>query len=187
MATHSSVLAWRSPQIEEPGGLQSVGSQGVGHDWAHTRVSVCLKYFHFLVVSFLVSRNTWSSFSLETSQGNHIFSADRVQWKHVDHDKRAFLDGVVHFGYIATPRNTLFCCYYTTLSTFLYSNVWNQVSLLEARKHRVTETLLFLTRSEKGWVPPMVTLWKDPQSLKRARAPQCYKLQMVLLKHSWIS
>lgn len=117
---------------------------------------------------------------------SHKTSA-RVQWKHVDHDKRAFLDGVVHFGYIATPRNTLFCCYYTTLSTFLYSNVWNQVSLLEARKRRVTETLLFLTRSEKGWVPPMVTLWKDPQSLKRARAPQCYKLQMVLLKHSWIS
>ena len=76
MATHSSVLAWRSPQTEEPGGLQSVGSKGVGHDWAHTRVSVCLKYFHFLVVSFLVSTNTWSSFSLETSQGNHVFSAD---------------------------------------------------------------------------------------------------------------
>ena len=44
----------------------------------------------------------------------------------------------------------LFCCYYTTLSTFLYTNVWNQMSLLEARKRRVTETLLFLTRSAKG-------------------------------------
>ena len=32
MATHSSVLAWRSPQTEEPGGLQSWGSQKVGHD-----------------------------------------------------------------------------------------------------------------------------------------------------------
>ena len=32
MATHSSILAWRTPWTEEPGGLQSMGSQRVGHD-----------------------------------------------------------------------------------------------------------------------------------------------------------
>jgi len=32
MATHSSVLAWRIPWTEKPGGLQSMGSQRVGHD-----------------------------------------------------------------------------------------------------------------------------------------------------------
>ena len=32
MATHSSILAWRIPWTEEPGGLQSPGSQRVGHD-----------------------------------------------------------------------------------------------------------------------------------------------------------
>ena len=32
MATHSSILAWRIPWMEEPGGLQSMGSQRVGHD-----------------------------------------------------------------------------------------------------------------------------------------------------------
>ena len=32
MATHYSVLAWRIPWAEEPGGLQPMGSQGVGHD-----------------------------------------------------------------------------------------------------------------------------------------------------------
>ena len=32
MATHSSVLAWRIPWTKEPGGLQSMGSQGAGHD-----------------------------------------------------------------------------------------------------------------------------------------------------------
>ena len=31
MATHSSILAWRIPWTEEPGGLQSTGSQRVGH------------------------------------------------------------------------------------------------------------------------------------------------------------
>ena len=32
MAIHSSILAWRIPWTEEPGGLQSMGSQRVGHD-----------------------------------------------------------------------------------------------------------------------------------------------------------
>ena len=33
-ATHSSILAWRIPWTEEPGGLQSMGSRRVGQDWA---------------------------------------------------------------------------------------------------------------------------------------------------------
>ena len=32
MATHSSILAWRIPWTEEPGGLQSIGSERVRHD-----------------------------------------------------------------------------------------------------------------------------------------------------------
>ena len=34
MATHSSVLAWRIPGMGEPGGLRSMGSHRVGHDWS---------------------------------------------------------------------------------------------------------------------------------------------------------
>ena len=34
MATHSSVLAWRIPGMGEPGGLPSMGSHRVGHDWS---------------------------------------------------------------------------------------------------------------------------------------------------------
>ena len=34
MATHPSILAWEIPWMEEPGGLQSMGSQRVGHDLA---------------------------------------------------------------------------------------------------------------------------------------------------------
>ena len=34
MATHSSILTWRIPWAEEPGGLQSTGPQRVGHDLA---------------------------------------------------------------------------------------------------------------------------------------------------------
>ena len=39
MAPHSSTLAWKIPWMEEPGGLQSMGSQRVRHDWA-TSVSL---------------------------------------------------------------------------------------------------------------------------------------------------
>ena len=34
MAPHSSTLAWRIPWTDEPGGLRSMGSRRVGHDWA---------------------------------------------------------------------------------------------------------------------------------------------------------
>ena len=34
MATHSSILAWRIPRTEEPGGLQFIRSQRVGHNWS---------------------------------------------------------------------------------------------------------------------------------------------------------
>ena len=36
ITTHSSILAWRIPWTEEPGGLQSLGMQRGGHGWAHT-------------------------------------------------------------------------------------------------------------------------------------------------------
>ena len=42
MAPHSSTLAWKIPWMEEPGGLQSMGSLRVGHDWA---TSLCLFTF----------------------------------------------------------------------------------------------------------------------------------------------
>ena len=40
MATHSSILAWRIPRTEKPGGPQSIGSQRVGHDLVTSHVHV---------------------------------------------------------------------------------------------------------------------------------------------------
>ena len=48
MATHSSILAWKIPWMEEPGGLQSTGSQRVGHNWA-TQQSTRLFLSRFLL------------------------------------------------------------------------------------------------------------------------------------------
>ena len=46
MATHSITLAWRIPWTEEPGGLQSMGLQRVGHDWSCMQV-ICSGPFFF--------------------------------------------------------------------------------------------------------------------------------------------
>ena len=51
MATHSSILAWRFPWTEKPGGLQSMGWQRVGHGWAtntFTSKEVIFKLRYFL-------------------------------------------------------------------------------------------------------------------------------------------
>ena len=42
MATHSSILTWRIPWTEEPGRLQSMGSQRVGHDWTTSLSLSCI-------------------------------------------------------------------------------------------------------------------------------------------------
>ena len=42
MATHSSILAWKIPWREDPGGLQSIRSQRVGHNWATKHSTACL-------------------------------------------------------------------------------------------------------------------------------------------------
>ena len=55
MATHSSILAWRIPWAEESGGLQSMESHRVGHDWVtkHSTAqhSIFLENWHFLHIN----------------------------------------------------------------------------------------------------------------------------------------
>jgi len=45
MATHSSVLAWRIPGTGEPGGLPSMGSHRVGHDWSDLAAAAAYDYY----------------------------------------------------------------------------------------------------------------------------------------------
>ena len=50
MAPHSSTLAWRIPWMEEPGGLQSIGSLR-GHDWSDLAAAAAWSYFQFSSVA----------------------------------------------------------------------------------------------------------------------------------------
>ena len=64
----SSILAWKIPWTERPGGLQSMGLQRVGHDWAHTHIAFCnVRNYHvgieiklcatFLYYMFLIKKH----------------------------------------------------------------------------------------------------------------------------------
>ena len=65
MATHSSVLAWRIPGTGEPGGLPSVGSHRVGHDWSDL-VVVAVTMQNSMEVFKKPEANTGSAFSLQS-------------------------------------------------------------------------------------------------------------------------
>ena len=57
VVTHSSILAWRIPWTEEPGGLQSIESQRVGHDW-HIRALSGYFLVSFLSLAAVVAVNS---------------------------------------------------------------------------------------------------------------------------------
>ena len=63
MATLSSSLAWRIPRTEEPGGLQSMGSQKVGHNWV-TNTSLLLQGGFFFLSFFWARWVKWSNTDL---------------------------------------------------------------------------------------------------------------------------
>ena len=83
IATHSSTLAWEIPWTEEPGGLQSMGSQRVGHNWAtvqaHTHFLSSTHFPRGLHVLIQTSRQSkgrripWNSIQAPTKnlQGTH--------------------------------------------------------------------------------------------------------------------
>ena len=78
MAPHSSTLAWKTPWMEEPGGLQCMGSLRVGHDWA-TSLSL---------FTFMHCRRKWQPtpvFLPGESQGRGSLVGCRL-WGHTESD-----------------------------------------------------------------------------------------------------
>ena len=73
MAPHSSTLAWKTPWMEGPGGLQSMGSLGVGHNW-----ETSLSLFTFK------NQRHYSAYKVLSSQ-SHGFSSNHVWMWELDH------------------------------------------------------------------------------------------------------
>ena len=67
VAPHSSVLVWQIPRAEEPGGLPSMGSHRVGHDWSD--LAVCL-----LIAPFNWSSKKAQLLCFQGKESNFTFS-----------------------------------------------------------------------------------------------------------------
>ena len=76
MATHSSVLAWRIPGIGETGGLPSMGSRRVGHDWSDLAVAAD---------NILKSRGITLPTKVRPSSQSYGFSSSQVRMWELDY------------------------------------------------------------------------------------------------------
>ena len=80
MATHSSVLAWRIPGTGEPGGLPSMGSHRVGHDWSDLAAAVALLLNFYDALMFLKAIGDDQRYSWNTAFP--CISVSSCWWKH---------------------------------------------------------------------------------------------------------
>ena len=72
MATHSSVFAWRIPGTGEPGGLPSMGSHRVGHDWSDLAAAAV----HMIIQILLLRQLSTKLENIKPSNLNNQISID---------------------------------------------------------------------------------------------------------------
>ena len=96
MATHPSILTWKIPWTEEPGRLQSMGSQRVRYEWAtdHTYISLC---FEFCTIS--------------SSYPQYFHGHNNTTWKERDWEHKINCRKTVEYDF-----------YISTLMIFLLNN-----------------------------------------------------------------
>ena len=87
MATHSSVLAWRIPGMGEPGGLPSVGSHRVGHDWSDLAGAAALREELSRNVACLDDEGSWflpGGLRILTLYWNYQYGISQQRWQVVE-------------------------------------------------------------------------------------------------------
>ena len=152
MATHSSILAWRIPWTEEPGGLQSTGLQRVGHDWpqsskhpnARTFFSVLSpEPFSFPCEPF-GRRKSWNQ-----GCGNwEPFQVFTCVQTNTDSLPARLLDDVLNFSYTYTCTHSR--AHHTHACTFIDTHTHRHDSTqthLHTHTHTHTRTHTFLFQS----------------------------------------
>ena len=70
MATHSSVLAWRIPGMAEPGGLPSMGSHRVGHNWSVLAAAAAGYRWYLKLSVCMISQGSYCSYRMTSSSTN---------------------------------------------------------------------------------------------------------------------
>ena len=97
MATHSSIVAWRIPWMEEPDGLQSMGSQIVGHDWT-TSLHTFLQNDQIILCHYKVCLVEWTG---KEASRNYIL------WPHTYFSHQLFFPDGLHRWALTSPLSTV--------------------------------------------------------------------------------
>ena len=106
MAPHSSTLAWKIPQREEPGRLQSMGSRRVRHDWA-TSLSLFIFHFHALEKEMATHSSVlaWKIPGMGEPGGLLSMGSHRVgyDWSDLAAAAAAMISDIEHFFVVYWP------------------------------------------------------------------------------------
>ena len=117
MATHSSVLAWRIPGTGEPGGLRSMGSHKVGHDWSDSAAAAAAaRLLFFFLAPFHIA-----SLLTEMARLLYIFP------------ERGYKPGKIWSSDITTLTFTVF-------SLFFWVSCWHSISEIQ---HKIPISIIF--------------------------------------------
>ena len=108
MATHSSILAWIISWTEEPCGLQSTGSQRVGHDWVTNTYLLLLTSWLLNPITFFQFLSSMSSVYSQTSLSTSSSLNARLCW--IAFFDFSFLSQPQKFAVLGIPSLTLSYC-----------------------------------------------------------------------------
>ena len=116
MATHSSVLAWRIPGTEEPGGLPSMGSHRVGHNWSDLAAAAATRLLHPYSTVDKTSRLKMKIFSTvrDTQRGSQSYMEKRRGRREIEVTR-------MRWGGIKTGESKLASNHFLM---WLWSTVW---------------------------------------------------------------
>ena len=112
MATHTSVLAWRIPGTGEPGGLPSMGSHRVGHDWSDLATAAAASLWtssliHSTQVRYISSSIKKKKFVLNKRERNLVnFSFQQSRLYFVPKNTQNFLKRMLDFAMLSKPVKT---------------------------------------------------------------------------------
>ena len=167
MATHSSILAWKIPWTEEPGGLQSTGSKRVGHDWATSLTHSCL--------TSLYSRNQHNIMKqLTVSQFNCSVMFDSLWPRRLQDDRppcpsptpRAYSNSCPLSWWCHSTISSSVCPFSSCLHSFPASGSlqMSQLFISGGQSIRVSASTSVLPLNTQDWSPLGWTCWISLQS-----------------------
>ena len=123
-ALHSSTLAWKIPRREEPGGLQPIGSQRVGHDWA-TSLSLCFAFYS----ATKLCPNLCDPMDCRPPGSSVPWSLQprTLEWVAIPFSRGVFIIG----GLNPELLRLLHCRRFFTAEPLGKPNIWPQISLIK--------------------------------------------------------